>query len=143
MARCAGKRLATRALRRLSPPCASLILHTLYNLTLSITPAARSGLVGQVLTYTARYTNTGNVADTITLTRTNAGWPTVIVPAGQTIAPGGVRISIISVTVPLPSTLDQIDLTLIQAQGSGALVQARLSSRAIAPAAFLPIVLRN
>ncbi|MCS7054599.1 MAG: S8 family serine peptidase [Thermoflexales bacterium] len=114
-----------------------------YSVTLSIAPATRSGLVGQVLTYTAHYTNTSNVADTVTLMRANAGWPTVIVPAGQTIAPNGVGTSIISVTVPLTATPGQTDVALIQAQGSGAPAQAVLSARAIAPAAFMPIVRKH
>lgn len=114
-----------------------------YSVTLSVLPLARSGLIGQVLTYTARVTNTSNMADTIVLTRANNGWPMVIAPAGHTIAAGGARTSIISVTVPLTATAGEMDLALIQAQGSGGPVQVSLSSRAIAPAAFLPLALKD
>ncbi len=113
-----------------------------YSVTLTAGLTARVGRVGQVLTYTVRYTNTSNAADTITLTRVNSGWPTVIAPASQFVAAGGARNAVVSITVPLGAGVGEVDVALIQAQGSGAPAQLSLSSRAIAPAAFLPAALR-
>ncbi|MGQ9768823.1 MAG: hypothetical protein ACUVR4_06955, partial [Anaerolineae bacterium] len=81
--------------------------------------------------------------DTISITRTNPGWPTTFSWGSQAIAAGDQRELKVTVTVPddaPPGAADQAD---IQASGSGGQATLTLTTRTPVRRIYLPLVLRN
>jgi uncharacterized membrane protein len=95
------------------------------------------------VTYTLRVTNTSNVADTITITRTTSGWPTVIQPEELTIARGGWREVKVVVTVPADAPVGAEDVATIRASGSGGSAEVVLTTRTPVHRVYLPLVVRS
>jgi uncharacterized repeat protein (TIGR01451 family) len=63
---------------------------------------ALAGTAGQTLTYTLKITNTGNISDTFSLTKSGNSWPTNISDPSILLAP--LASTVVSVSVDIPGT---------------------------------------
>jgi len=132
---------------RTPPASASVVLTTtannVYGVALGAVVLEQTARPGEAVTYTLLVTNTGNVADTITVTRTNSGWPTVFSWTSQTIARGGWRELKVYVTVPAGPGVGAEDTAVIRASGSGGNAELTLTTRTPVYRVYLPLTVRN
>ena len=132
---------------RTPPASASVVLTTtannVYGVALGAAVLEQTARPGEVVTYTLRVTNTGNVADTITVTRTNPGWPTAFSWTSQTIARGGWRELKVYVTVPEGPGVGAEDAAVIRASGSGGNAELTLTTRTPIYWVYLPLTVRS
>lgn len=116
--------------------------NSLYRVAIGAPVTARLARPGEAVTYTVQVTNTGNIADTIMVSRTLAGWPTAFSWTSQTIAPGW-RPLLITITVPVTAAPGETDTALIRAAGQGLPAELSLTTRVLAGRLYLPLVLRT
>ncbi|MGC8781947.1 MAG: NEW3 domain-containing protein, partial [Anaerolineae bacterium] len=132
---------------RTPPALASVMLtttaNTVYGVALGAAAMEQTARPGETVTYTLRVTNTGNVVDTITISRTNAGWPTALSWTSQTIARGGWREVQVAVTVPADARWDVADAAIIRATGRAGRREVTLTTRVPGWRTYLPLVLRD
>ncbi len=126
---------------------ASAVLTTtanfVYGVAMSALTPPQRAYPGEVVTYALRVTNTSNAADTVQFSRQNPGWPTALSAASLTIARGGWRTVVVTVTVPLTAGDEEQDNAVIVAQGSGGPAQVTLTTTAVWRRVYLPLVTRN
>jgi len=132
---------------RTPPASASVVLTTtannVYGVALGVTVPEQTARPGETVTYTLWVTNTGNVADTITITRTNPGWPTAFSWTSQTIARGGWRGLKVYVTVPADVAIGAEDTAFIRASGSGGYAEVALTTHTPVYRVYLPLIVRS
>lgn len=87
---------------------------------LSMTPSAdtRTGLIGQVLTYTLRLTNSAFMTDAVSFSAVSRTWPTVLPPV-LNLPPGASAQVVVSVTVPVTATAGRTERITVTAQSTG------------------------
>jgi len=91
-----------------------------YGVDVSVSPSYQSGLNGATLDYIVTVSNTGNVADTYSLTATDdAGWSPSVSPASLTMPPRENRTATLTVTVPLSAIGCTSDNVTVTATGTG------------------------
>ncbi|MFN3762249.1 MAG: carboxypeptidase regulatory-like domain-containing protein, partial [Anaerolineae bacterium] len=131
---------------RTPPATASVMLTTtannVYGVAVGAAVVEQTARAGETVTYTLRVTNTSNVVDTITITRTNSGWPTAFSWTSQTIARGGVREVKVAITVPITVSIGAVDTAVIRASGSGGAAEVALTTRTPVHRVYLPLVVR-
>lgn len=110
----------------------------------SLEPAAvsQTALPGQTVTYTLRVTNTGNMADTITFTRTTPGWSTAFSIASALVEPDHYQDVQIYVTVPVAAD-GLSDAAVVRATSGGGYVEASLTTTAAWHKTYLPLIMRD
>ncbi len=131
---------------RTPPASASVALTTtansVYGVALGAAMVEQATYAGATVTYTLRVTNTGNIVDTITITRANPGWPTAFSWTSQMVAQGGWRELKVYVTIPTTILDGTMDEAIIQAMGSGGSSQVTLTTRTPFHV-YLPLVVRD
>ncbi|MCX7670123.1 MAG: PKD domain-containing protein, partial [Anaerolineae bacterium] len=118
-------------------------VNAVYDLALSASVSEQEARPGATVTYTLLVTNTGNALDTITITRTNAGWPTGFSWTARTIAAGGWRTVQVYVTVPEDVGWGAVDQAIIRAAGQGVAREVTLLTFLPPQRIYLPLVWRG
>jgi uncharacterized repeat protein (TIGR01451 family) len=132
---------------RTPPATASTALqataNTEYGVTISAAPDEQEAQPGTTAHHTVEVVNTSNVAATITLTRTNAGWPTTITPVSLTIAPQGIRTVEVAVEVPADASSGAADEATIRASVAGHQQEITLTTHTPGFKIYLPLAIRR
>jgi uncharacterized membrane protein len=114
--------------------------------TLTPSTAGQTGDPGETVTYTLRITNTGNVADTFTLSKGSTAWTTEVPGSVGPLAAGaGVDVEVV-VHIPSGASGGATDVVSITAtsQGDGSKsISTVLTTTISTHKVFLPLVLRN
>ena len=114
-----------------------------------LSPAAQSREVeaGTTAVYTETLENTGNLADTFTVTISSTqGWATLLSPATVNLAPDAAAEIEVQITVPDTADSGAEDVTTVTAISSGgptAEDQATLTTTVADRKIYLPLVMRN
>lgn len=131
---------------RTSPATADLDLEAMaaacYDLHLNADTNTQSVAPGDTAHYTLEVVNASNVMATITLTRTNAGWPTTITPSSLDVAAAGRREIDVAVTVPVEIGLNTTDIATIRATAGDVYREVDLTTQAY-HTAYLPLVMKT
>jgi uncharacterized membrane protein len=88
----------------------------------SISPRQQDGAWRETLKYVVTVTNTGNVADTYSLTVTDnasPSWGPTVSPGSLTVSPGGTGTATLSVTIPENVPVYTVDNMRVTATGTG------------------------
>jgi uncharacterized repeat protein (TIGR01451 family) len=97
---------------------------------------AKSGNVGADVIYQLTVTNTGSVADTISLGASGYNWPTAVRPGSVSLGSGKGGQVVVTVTVPSTATHGDLDVATIVAQGTGASDSSVLTTTAVVPPSY-------
>jgi hypothetical protein len=113
---------------------------------LTLTPAAdtRTGVGGQVVTYTLRITNSAFMTDVLAMAVSGQTWP-VSLPTALTLPPGNGANIVVVVTVPTTVTPGSADIVQVRvsSHGDATRVSAVLTTRTEPYRIYLPLVRRN
>jgi predicted outer membrane repeat protein len=115
-----------------------------YGVSLSPASAAQQGAPGETVTYTLHITNTGDTPVDFAITSTST-W-SVAVPSSIVIAPGGSAQVEAQVTIPASATDGESDaatITVTAKDYPSASAQSTLTTTAVQPRVYLPIVINN
>ena len=104
-----------------------------HGVQLEAVPPEQAGLVGAVVTYTLRVTNTGNVTDTYDLSASRNLWPVTLVPTSTRVAAQGSADVSVQVTIPVTATVGLTDVVRVMAAGPGVSDYGDLITTAPAP----------
>jgi hypothetical protein len=117
----------------------------------TLTPAtdAKTGIPGQVVTYTLTVQNTGNLDDSFNLAVSDNQWPNVTLSAYQAgpLLPNGTSVVNVYVTVPITATVNTTDTVTVKATsaaspGTSATSKLTTTAKSKDYYVYLPIVLR-
>jgi PKD repeat protein len=117
--------------------------NTIYALALGPAASAGSARPGETVVYSLRITNTGNIVDTFTFSRTVDGWPTEFSVPSMMIAPGGARSFEAMVTVPDTATDGEWETAVIRATGDENYQEVQLTTTSVWFRVYLPLTLKE
>lgn len=124
---------------------ASTFINPSFGLTLEPPSASQTGYPGEVVTYTLRLTNTGDIADTFDITNTGNVWPVVVPPRVTLTATAAADVTV-AVAIPASAPVDVSDtVTVTVASRNASAIQAQsvLTTTAIWRQIYLPLVMKN
>ncbi|MFZ6027010.1 MAG: Kelch repeat-containing protein [Chloroflexota bacterium] len=114
-----------------------------YGVELAPAAAGLDGAAGETVTYTLQLTNTGNVANTFTITETGGTWA-VSLPAAPIVLNAGESAEFtVTVAIPADAVAGDEDEVTITVSGAGdASASSVLTTRVAGYRVFLPIIVR-
>ncbi len=114
--------------------------NTVYGLALDPPAMARLGDWGTTVTYTLRFTNTGNTTETLALDYAGNTWDVQLLPATHVTLTAGAGSNIIArVMIPPAATGKLSDTVLVEVTGAGISEASTLTTRVVFHA-YLPLV---
>lgn len=117
-----------------------------HGVSLEPATAALVGPAGEMVTYTLRVTNTGNVSDVLALDHAGNAWPTSVSPASVPLAAGAGADVTVQVSIPAGAAAgatDVVTVTLTSTSYAGASDSSTLTTRRTGSTIHLPLVARS
>jgi predicted secreted protein len=115
-------------------------VNTVHGLALEPSVMTQSSQPGTNVTYTLRFTNTGNMTETFTLDYTGNTWNVQLLPAiSVTLTSGAGSNFIVRVTIPPTATGKRSDTVLVKVMGAGVSRASTLTTQVIFQI-YLPLV---
>lgn len=111
----------------LNLPITLTVVQAVYDVRLSPSTAAQSGLSGSAVVYTLTLSNTGKLADTYALSAEDASWPTTVAPPTASLGSGEALSVTVTVTLPLMAA-STFDVARVIAAGTGVTATSALTT---------------